>query len=155
MFGWCQYLERSNIQWVIFYSLISWLRPKFLNNHGNFMANENQSSSWTGMFSKLKFLTLCRGDRHITALFTYRSDSRFEPSKWKTVLICNDVSHWLGANLETALYIYCIYWIHWNQGLVMVLTLSSRVAHEAVVMTTYDVDNFTILNTLRFRCISN
>ena len=33
----------------------------------------------------------------------YRADSRFAPSQWETALLCNDVSHWLGANLESAL----------------------------------------------------
>ena len=30
-------------------------------------------------------------------------DSRFAPSQWETLLQSNDVSHWLGANLESAL----------------------------------------------------
>ena len=33
----------------------------------------------------------------------YRADSRFAPSQWETGLLCNDVSHWLGASLESAL----------------------------------------------------
>ena len=33
----------------------------------------------------------------------HTADSRFAPSQWETVLLCNDVSHWLGANLESAL----------------------------------------------------
>ena len=37
-----------------------------------------------------------------------RPDSRFAPSQWETVLHCNDVSLWLGANLESAsIKIYC------------------------------------------------
>ena len=32
-----------------------------------------------------------------------RADSRFTPSQWETALLCNDVSHWLGASLESAL----------------------------------------------------
>ena len=32
-----------------------------------------------------------------------RADFRFAPSQWETVLLCNNVSHWLGANLESAL----------------------------------------------------
>ena len=28
----------------------------------------------------------------------------FASSQWETALLCNDVSHWLGANLESALY---------------------------------------------------
>ena len=33
-----------------------------------------------------------------------RTVSRFAPSQWEMVLLCNDVSHWLGASLESALY---------------------------------------------------
>ena len=31
-----------------------------------------------------------------------RANSRFAPSQWETALLCNDVSHWLGANLASA-----------------------------------------------------
>ena len=31
-----------------------------------------------------------------------RADSRFAPSQWETALLCNDISHWLGASLESA-----------------------------------------------------
>ena len=42
-----------------------------------------------------------------------RADSRFALSQWETSLQSNDVSHWLGANLESALpyawpWMYCI-----------------------------------------------
>ena len=33
-----------------------------------------------------------------------RADSRFAPSQWETALLCNDVSHWLGASLESSLW---------------------------------------------------
>ena len=32
----------------------------------------------------------------------YRADSRFVPNQWETALHCNDVSHWLGASLDSA-----------------------------------------------------
>ena len=32
----------------------------------------------------------------------FRAESRFAPSQWETVLLCNDASHWLGANQESA-----------------------------------------------------
>ena len=32
-----------------------------------------------------------------------RADSRLAPSQWETSLQCNTASHWLGANLESAL----------------------------------------------------
>ena len=41
----------------------------------------------------------------------YMADSRFASSQWETALLCNDVSHWLGASLESALYISWIAWI--------------------------------------------
>ena len=34
----------------------------------------------------------------------YRADSLLVSSHWETALLCNDVSHWLGANLESALW---------------------------------------------------
>ena len=33
-----------------------------------------------------------------------RADSRLAPSQWETLLQSNAVSHWLGANLESALW---------------------------------------------------
>ena len=35
--------------------------------------------------------------------FLYRADSSFVPSQLEMVLLCNDISHWLGASLESAL----------------------------------------------------
>ena len=34
------------------------------------------------------------------------TDFRFVPSQWETALLCNDVSHWLSANLESVLCVY-------------------------------------------------
>ena len=33
----------------------------------------------------------------------HSAEFRFAPSQWETVLLCNDFSHWLGANLESDL----------------------------------------------------
>ena len=33
----------------------------------------------------------------------FRADSKLGPSQWETALLCNDISHWLGANLESTL----------------------------------------------------
>ena len=38
------------------------------------------------------------------------ADSRFAPSQWETALLCNDVSHWLDTNLESALYMWVQPW---------------------------------------------
>ena len=35
--------------------------------------------------------------------YGFRADSIFAPSQWGTALLCNDVSHWLGASLESDL----------------------------------------------------
>ena len=32
------------------------------------------------------------------------ADFRLAPNQWETTLLCNDVSHWLGASLESALH---------------------------------------------------
>ena len=42
-----------------------------------------------------------------SALSVYRADSRFVPSQWETSLKSNTVSHWMGANLESALVHKC------------------------------------------------
>ena len=34
----------------------------------------------------------------------YRADPRFAPSQWETALQSKAISHWLGTNLESALY---------------------------------------------------
>ena len=34
-----------------------------------------------------------------------RADSRFAPGQWETALLCNDVSHWLGTSLGSALWV--------------------------------------------------
>ena len=41
---------------------------------------------------------------HVTIWYICRADSRFVPSQWETALLCNSVSHWLGANVKSALY---------------------------------------------------
>ena len=56
-----------------------------------------------------------------------RADSRFAPSQWEMALLCNDVSHWLGASLESALE-DC--WHHW-------LTTKNTPANNTEVYTMY------------------
>ena len=45
----------------------------------------------------------------------YRAESRFAPSQWETVLLCNNISHWLGAGLESAPLL-------WNKQTLIVLS---------------------------------
>ena len=44
-----------------------------------------------------------------------RADSRFVSSQWETALLCNEVSHWLGINLESALYMHHQASTHYKQ----------------------------------------
>ena len=34
---------------------------------------------------------------------SHRADSKFASIQWETPLLCNDVSHWMGTKLESAL----------------------------------------------------
>ena len=47
----------------------------------------------------------------------YRADSRLAPSQWETVLLCNDVSHWLDASLESALNYAITVMLHEHYGI--------------------------------------
>ena len=49
-------------------------------------------------------------DTNVIPLLLLRAVSSFAPSQWETALLCNDVSHWLGASLESALITmyYCL-----------------------------------------------
>ena len=62
--------------------------------------------------------TRCLHSQHVAATalwYMCRADSRFASSQWQTVLICNDVSHWLGTSLESALCVGCAnQWTHIN-----------------------------------------
>ena len=54
---------------------------------------------------KAKYIQLAVLRRHFPkapVCEVYRADSRFAPSQWETALLCNDVSHWLGASLDSA-----------------------------------------------------
>ena len=66
-----------------------------------------------------------------------RADSRFVPSQWNTALLCNDVSHWLGANLESALMSHAVLFAyffsdHWNHQ-------AGALTYKASVMSRLDV----------------
>ena len=47
----------------------------------------------------------CVAPRVVVERWSIRAYSRFAPSQWETALLCNDVFHWLGASLESALSI--------------------------------------------------
>ena len=60
-----------------------------------------------------------------------KADTKFVPSQWEKALLCNNVSHWLGANLEweTVLLFHGIsHWLGANLEWEMVL-LCNDVSH--------------------------
>ena len=63
-----------------------------------------------------------------------RADSRFAPSQWEMVLLCNAVSHWLGASLESSLSVFSKY-SHIN-GLVQERSNSSASTMELCLSCT-------------------
>ena len=59
--------------------------------------------------SYLKFHLNVPGVNELRCLSSHtylRADSRFLPSQWETLLQSNATSHWLGANLVSALYLH-------------------------------------------------
>ena len=74
-----------------------------------------------------------------------RADSRFAPSQWETPLQSNGVSHWLGANLESALcsvhtywpyHEHEPYWLGFNHFLIFVMTFSNGLLPDPNVRST-------------------
>ena len=43
-----------------------------------------------------------------------RADSRLAPSQWETSLQSNAVSHWLGTNLEAAIFVIALLYAMWQ-----------------------------------------
>ena len=48
--------------------------------------------------------------------YIYRADSRLAPSQWEASLQSHVVSHWLGANLESTLYLQGTVWKSLQRG---------------------------------------
>ena len=65
-------------------------------------------SFWFSYFGEmLQCLNRCTTEWLINE-YILRADSRFAPSQWEMPLLCNDVSHWLRASLESVLILVCI-----------------------------------------------
>ena len=93
-----------------------------------------------------------------------RADSRFAPSQWKTVLLCKDVSQWLGASLESALIGNSLYHHTFGEkstcfnnfgigaatGLVVMLTHWGRDKMDAISQTTLS-NTFSWIKMFEFR----
>ena len=80
-----------------------------------------------------------RGDESIPEMADWwqlRADSRFVRSQWETVLLCNAVSHWLGANLKLPSQQECIM-LEKMWELLMFWYLSSFVKYQTVMSYCY------------------
>ena len=70
-------------------------------------------SPYDSVCNTMPYQTVLQQDLNIKICFLSRewcrnlqpfwAHSRFAPRKWETVLLRNDISHWLGASLESAL----------------------------------------------------
>ena len=63
----------------------------------------------------------------------YRADSRFAPSQWETALLCNNVSHWLGASLES----------------VLLLLMAKGITTHIIINTTYSPWGKSMLSNMK------
>ena len=68
----------------------------------------------------MKILMKMQNVGHIIQASCYTgADSRLAPSQWEMSLQSNAISHWLGANLESALYTLLMtssaWWVHYQQ----------------------------------------
>ena len=78
-------------------------------SQGSMKLNALWSKTWASLVHSFHSLGEFRAQFN---LIRYRADSRFAPSQWERTLLCNDVSHWLGANLESSLLVQ-----KWNKTL--------------------------------------
>ena len=82
-----------------------------------YLGTQNKHGIYTKGFVVFCFVLLQLCFQLITkscGLSIYRADSRFVPSQWETALPCNDVSHWMGANLESALILHTSGLLRWD-----------------------------------------
>ena len=88
------------------------------------------------------------------------ADSRFVPSQWETSLQSNTISHWLGANLESALMQHLPVW-RWDTVCVVIKARNNinilpkpagfrkEALGPSVIMTSPASWGLTYFNTLR------
>ena len=127
---WCMYVSSSThtqmrcvkrfCWWKCYLYLVRWtgsaLSTSIIDIHYNKRTPIAVNYNCTG--KQLLYVYKCR------AMVHHRADSSFASSQWETALLCNDVSHWLGAILESALHYNIaaalsrtrtIAWIDWYQ----------------------------------------
>ena len=79
------------------------VRPSYLYNGNSYSCNMT-SLYWDGPLIPWPFVSPENLQPHnwLWRIIS-RADFRIAPSQWGTALLCNDVSHWLGTSLESAL----------------------------------------------------
>ena len=84
-------------------------------------AINDTSTNWNRTFSWVHEPKLHPKANKLKEDTSIRVDSRFAPSQWEMSLLCNDVSHWLGANLESALSMVKSWPVyhHWNRNVII------------------------------------
>ena len=66
---------------------------------------EMKKSPKRALFHKDKMTSMSRCNISIVVRIIWcRADSRFAPSQLEMALLCNDISHWLGTSLESAMW---------------------------------------------------
>ena len=87
----------------------------------------------------------------IRAIFRGRTDSRFVPRQRETALLCNDVSQWLGAHLESALQGYCRRFISRFLPIAEVMAmlgLSSWLSTSVDISLSSHLHTYTVVHTI-------
>ena len=84
-----------------------------------------------------------------------RADSSFAPSQWETALLCNDVSHWLDASLQSAVTVEK----QSNVGLVVSMRCyhhekkNPAITKKPTIADPWSLSNIDCLNTeTRYSC---
>ena len=103
---------------------------KFGDKRTKFMFFKNKCYAVLLKFHQSLFL---KSPINNQSALSHRADSRLVPSQWEMSLQANAVSHWLGANIESALFqvmtetmlVYCQL-IHWEQISVKFLSKFKR-----------------------------
>ena len=86
-----------------------WQRTSYSENRQVVVRKQTVFSHQNCLFLKRKLLII------LQLIRCFRADSRLALSQWETLLQSNPVSHWLGANLESALCLYV------NRSLLLIL----------------------------------
>ena len=106
-------VQKTHFQCKMLWGL--WEFPAYLFSDHQFCSNLSEFSAklmiWENLSWKFpKVMTSCLLNPLIFVLqgltghsMAFRADFRFAPSQWEMLILCNDVSHWLGENLESAL----------------------------------------------------